>query len=495
MPYSVEEKCPSSKATLPIPTSTCTTVSTKSSFFALQFTPRFNAVSAFAAIVLFIYAHYVMETNTLKFRPLSALHSLLSSQPPGPPPLVVHAQWFYKERPHNTISYNTVLKTGSGNYGDCLWELAAQNLVDQSRVRYCRASRESCLKALSEEKGLDGEKSYGGANQGNMDKMKIMHLQPVANDLYEVGRFMGTHGRPERLDSLAESASAAVARGEPFLLVGLGAQGQFNSRPVEQDLGGAAGIRLGPFDYNLDERPRRLLRILQDAGQPALLRGAFTEVVATRAGYSHGFVAGCPTLLLNHDVRLGRTLQSRYDAVARRAGDTSLRVAINARSMARTFSFSVSLLKKYPNALVFAQGPSDLHMLRSRNVSFERVRVYEANVPRWLEELSKMDVSIGPRIHGNMAALAATPPTPAFIVAPDYRVLEMADEMRVPYTDIYDRRLLKADIDVAELVRSASFDGEAFDRNRCRIAKLYKTVFDQAGVPVAKHIDQLTRIC
>lgn len=67
------------------------------------------------------------------------------------------------------------------------------------------------------------------------------------------------------------------------------------------------------------------------------------------------------------------------------------------------------------------------------------------NVPSWLDFLRTRDFSFGTRIHGSIAAVVAG--TPAFIFAPDSRILELADYHNLRYmlakditdeTDIFD---------------------------------------------------------
>ena len=53
------------------------------------------------------------------------------------------------------------------------------------------------------------------------------------------------------------------------------------------------------------------------------------------------------------------------------------------------------------------------------------------NVPSWLSLLQSVDFSIGTRIHGNIAAVLAG--TPAYVIATDSRVLELAQYHNIPH--------------------------------------------------------------
>lgn len=149
----------------------------------------------------------------------------------------------------------------------------------------------------------------------------------------------------------------------------------------------------------------------------------------------------------------------------------------------------------YRNAILCAQIVNDVHQFRKPGIPFHRLRIFEGNVTAWMNSIKDMDIAFGPRIHGNMAALAPTPAIPIFVLAVDHRVLELSKTTKVPHTDIYDRRLLREDIDVAELVRDYDFNGVEFDMNRCRLAKDYVREFSTAGLHISSHVRRISDQC
>ena len=74
------------------------------------------------------------------------------------------------------------------------------------------------------------------------------------------------------------------------------------------------------------------------------------------------------------------------------------------------------------------------------------------NVPTWLEYLKAKDLSVGSRIHGNIAALLAG--TPCFIVVSDRRILELVQYHHIPHILMED---LKEDTTIAELYEKADY--------------------------------------
>ena len=62
-----------------------------------------------------------------------------------------------------------------------------------------------------------------------------------------------------------------------------------------------------------------------------------------------------------------------------------------------------------------------------------RVRAF-VSAQKWLNFMKDIDLSFGTRIHGNIAAILSG--VPAFIVAPDTRVLELAEYHNIPHTTV-----------------------------------------------------------
>ena len=110
---------------------------------------------------------------------------------------------------------------------------------------------------------------------------------------------------------------------------------------------------------------------------------------------------------------------------------------------------------------VYKDYPKDLgHPLYRAN----RVRGF-VSAEAWFEYLRGRELSVGSRIHGNIAAVISG--TPAFIIAPDNRVLELAEYHNLPHTTVAE---LPDDADIFSLLSDVNFDQildghkERFDR-------------------------------
>ena len=110
---------------------------------------------------------------------------------------------------------------------------------------------------------------------------------------------------------------------------------------------------------------------------------------------------------------------------------------------------------------VYKDYPQDLSHPLYRD---DRVRGF-VSAEAWFEYLRGRDLSVGSRIHGNIAAVISG--TPAYIIAPDNRVLELAEYHNLPHTTVAN---LEKDADIFDLIKDVNFDqvlaghADRFDR-------------------------------
>jgi len=174
-----------------------------------------------------------------------------------------------------------------------------------------------------------------------------------------------------------------------------------------------------------------------------------------------------------------------------------LRIALNIHwagpgwNSPKAMEMSFRILNTYPNSVVYVQTLREAKHLYENGIPMDRVRLF-AHVDDWVKSLETMDVSIGVRIHGNMAALAAE--IPVLVIAMDYRIVELAERMYVPHITGVDKRL-GTDFDVAQLVSDVNINPDAFDLNRCVTANSYRSLFSRYGIKVKKPIIKLGNSC
>lgn len=362
----------------------------------------------------------------------------------------------------------------NGNVGNFIWMAGGLALLDTQSPDhfYCQNHRDACV-------------------QTHPVHRNVVHYIPSS--------YMLADKKLAGARSLMQNRMAAFTRNmsmhnEPFFFVGIGTQSSFHQDHDQNDFAMADTIVNSPDDYDLVDEGVTMLKKLQQMKTTVFFRGAFSNKVAKLSGYTYGVETGCPSYMLNTNVRLGQMMQPKYDSISKRINDRSIKVAVNvAAGMMRLRAWYLNILKTYPNSVLYLQNRHESAFFEKNGVPFERFRYFPRNVESWIESLSSMDVSIGSRIHGSMAALAAG--IPLYIIAPDFRVSEMAQSMALPYTNIYDKRLLDDKLDIARLFKDIRFNGNNFDKNRCRIAKIYQDKLGRRGVKLAPHVVRISNIC
>jgi hypothetical protein len=131
------------------------------------------------------------------------------------------------------------------------------------------------------------------------------------------------------------------------------------------------------------------------------------------------------------------------------------------------------LWKKEENKTAFT------NLLRSRFVTY-------FSIGEWMEQLTKYNLSLGTRFHGNLLALQSG--IPALFIGHDTRTSELIETIKVPRID---SNVFNCS-NIADIFQSIQFDYEAFDRERFRLACKYKDILLGHGLKLNQNLIQLT---
>lgn len=295
----------------------------------------------------------------------------------------------------------------------------------------------------------------------------------------------------------------------PVVVLGLGAQ--------SPKIGGEAETIAALQAY---APVRRMVDILRDKAAFVSVRGLFSQTVCEAMGLTGTAVLGCPSALLNPDPGLGRAMQARLQAAAA-PGASPPRFAVTAaapfeiredpskRDLERRLFGWVSAtqgLYVQQSGGTAAMQAANGHWYRlDRNTrrsiaavlapEMDPVEVWAfmarsgrfyLSAPDWRDEMQGLDLVLGTRLHGNMAAIAGG--TPGIIIAHDSRTGELAETMRLPRLDM--AAVMGANSLAGALARVA-FDGAAFDAWRGRTARSLTEAFERLEIPVSAHVRAL----
>lgn len=371
----------------------------------------------------------------------------------------------------------------SNNMGNIMWRYAARRLFDSESTDIVFVN--------------------SSIMPWNMPKDCQLLCLPVANLIQERDEFV--------LDPIPYSnVLTGWIRdvGVPVAIVGLGLQAPFKGQTIHPP-------DVFVQNFQIHEDQAAFLKQLAMTSSILTVRGAHTRAVADHNGNSQAAPLGCPTLFINHDLNLGKSIQQKLEAIIR-ARKYDVRVAVTlpwlitspaAKETAKeTMQQTERLLRwltqavflKFPNSFVVLQSHGDYGTLRylQKLTGFklpEQRMAFFYDVPAWISAMEACDVAVHFRIHGTMATIAAG--TPSVIISTDYRVEELAEVMRLPRADIFHRHFeaTNPNPDMFELMASlpTPFSGTEFDANRARIAHEYITLFHNAGIRMHEGIRQI----
>lgn len=194
--------------------------------------------------------------------------------------------------------------------------------------------------------------------------------------------------------------------------------------------------------FNFDDSVKNFCNAVASKSAYIGVRGELTYEYLKRLGYgSVTQTIGCPSMYL-----YGENLPK-----PKKKEDGELLVSVNSKNsdseILKEFLFKSNTCKYFIPQETFefklsycgmpathVEHKNKIYPLSIDNSLFYEDKVrFCVNVPGWLELLNTVDLSIGSRIHGNIAAVLAG--VPAFIIATDSRILELARFHNIPYAE------------------------------------------------------------
>lgn len=294
----------------------------------------------------------------------------------------------------------------------------------------------------------------------------------------------------------------------PLIVFGLGAQ----SPKIGGEADTIAALKAEP-------QIRRMVDILRERAIFVSVRGGFSQTVCAELGLENVHVLGCPSAMINPDPGLGMAMQHRLD---------DLRATGEVPRMAMTAAAPFEIREDPPKAALeqrlfawtcaaqglYVQQSGGVAALQASNGTWYRMPInarrsiekvlapqmepvevwaclaragrFYLNVPDWRAEMGRLDMVLGTRLHGNMAAIAAG--TPGVIIAHDSRTGELGQTMHLPHLSIED---VMTAASLPEAVARIRFDGAAFDAWRARTAHTLTDEFGRLDIPLAAHVRAL----
>lgn len=214
----------------------------------------------------------------------------------------------------------------------------------------------------------------------------------------------------------------------PVVVTGIGLQGSVNYSSKD----------FFAFDADVKAFCKAVLEHSSSIG----VRGRFTEDYLNRLGFKDVDVIGCPSMYLyGCDLKLRRppiSIDYSTPICVNCSSESSEHILKYLTDNGYNYTFVSQSTKELK--LLFSgksYGKEDLYVsnypysLQSKIIENNRV-VFPLNVKGWIDYLKNQSLSIGTRIHGNIAACLAG--IPAYVICTDSRTLELCDYFEIPHS-------------------------------------------------------------
>jgi len=244
---------------------------------------------------------------------------------------------------------------------------------------------------------------------------------------------MANSFRPGYMPSLKKLTSLIESLTIPVTVLSVGAQAT-----TDMDTGHLRA---------LDGTVKKFVGAVLDRSPRIGVRGALTAEYLTELGFKDVEPIGCPSMFLN-----GPNFELRDPTPAL---DYDSRISFSVTPRVKEMGpITTNHIQKFRNlrlipqddislaAMLWASEPKNID--RYSEMPFhpqhplfteDKARFFVDATP-WIEYMGTIDFAFGDRIHGNVAALLAG--TPAFLLAHDSRVLELAEHHKIPHMLVTD---------------------------------------------------------
>jgi hypothetical protein len=257
----------------------------------------------------------------------------------------------------------------------------------------------------------------------------------------------------------------------------------------------------------------RMLQVLAAHCETLFVRGPFTAGVCARHGVTNVMIAGCPSITLNPDPRLGQRIEQRIGRPMLRISSAGAATKPENAPVERAL---FRLIRAHAGSSLILQCPAELidlacgrqpdwpaddggakyHNFFAPDASmaaftteFARVATYFRGASDWIGHLAERNYSytVNTRIHGTILALMAG--IPSVVLGHDARIRELCSVMGIPC--LTASQILDGVDDIPAMFGRLEFDGDAFDARRARLARTYRDYLRRCGLSPSRNLETL----
>ncbi|GAB5380423.1 MAG: hypothetical protein Alis3KO_25630 [Aliiglaciecola sp.] len=279
----------------------------------------------------------------------------------------------------------------------------------------------------------------------------------------------------------------------PILICGLGAQAASTQEAL-----------------NFKKGTKRFIDVVSERATKIGVRGNYTAQALLDNGIENIEVIGCPSNFISENTSLGQDCEkSLADLAEVRSVVLNIDMIPRLESKLKTmFSWSLgrsaAFINQAPVELIEMSCLSNtkfnphvfyrFHQLLAPSVSpkfFELIveKQFSAHfdVKSWMRHISKFDLSIGTRLHGNILAMQSG--VPSVLMPHDSRTDELSNTLILPR---YSLNAISSNTSLEEVVSEVQFDGISYDKNRTELASRYLQIIVETGLKPSNQLKNLT---
>lgn len=254
-------------------------------------------------------------------------------------------------------------------------------------------------------------------------------------------------------------------------------------------------------NFTLNQSSIDLINIIKNQGHVVGSRGEFTQEVLGDYGVP-STVVGCTSNLINEDADLINKLIKKWEQKSQFCvgigNDINTKCPINLRAEKIIFEWGtkygfylqqsyLSIINsiRYNNQYSESYESQDIYHKIGESCStfqeFNRLminnsRVY-VSIEQWMEDMSRMDLCFGTRIHGNI--LATQSQCPSIVVYHDSRTRELAETMCYPRISVGDFVKIGS---IDELKDKCIYDFSLYNKKRSELKQNLKNILSKFEV-------------
>lgn len=346
----------------------------------------------------------------------------------------------YYSSPNLTLR-EACTRNHGGNVGNMIWQYGASSLLDAEKNFLVQGSAGDVRNAFRTE------------------GPPALLLLPVANIFFS---------------KIPSFLTEFVPMAEKNIMVGAGSQLFFYEMHKYPDVGEVVN-KPEMVTMPLPDNVQEFLHMLADRSLLIGVRGKYTYNVLSQYEKRAIKSLGCPSLIISDEPKLGQVIAKNKDLILKSPDPAALKFIITlpvhySPNMMRLLH---GLTVRHPRSFVVLQDPRDEYIL---NVAASHYDMHFHNTiwfnryGDWQKFACDADAAIGARIHGSMVAVQCG--KPVFIIAPDRRVQELADVMKVPHR-VSMSPDLRVNMTYVDLFSLPAPSAAEFDERRAEFASVY----------------------